>query len=179
MPARFLAAVAAVSSLLLLPAAAGAAKPSYYVSLGDSYAAGYQRFSATDARTTRAGFAYQLVGQARKRGYRFELANFGCGGETTESILTRTAACAGLGPGGVNYAGRSQAAAAQRFLRRHPLPYPSYVDPDEDISRWIEAPANYPITVFRDARGKTVFIHQGLYRSDAELRTDIDRYLGT
>ena len=119
MPARFLAAVAAVFSLLLLPAAADAAKPSYYVSLGDSYAAGYQRFSATEARTTREGFAYQLVGQARKRGYRFKLVNFGCGGETTTSILTRTSPCADLGPGGFNYAGRTQAVAAERFLRRN------------------------------------------------------------
>ena len=67
MPRRMLAALVAALSLLALPAAAQAAKakPSYYVSLGDSYAAGYQRFSATDARTTRDGFAYKLVGKAR------------------------------------------------------------------------------------------------------------------
>jgi lysophospholipase L1-like esterase len=121
MPHRAFAALVAVLSLLALPAAAQAAKakPSYYVSLGDSYAAGYQRFSATEARTTRDGFAYQLVGKARKRGYKLKLANFGCGGETSVSILTRKTKCAGLGPGGVDYAGVTQATAAERFLRKH------------------------------------------------------------
>ena len=96
MPRRILAALVAALSLLALPAAAQAAKakPSYYVSLGDSYAAGYQRFSATDARTTRDGFAYQLVGKARKRGYKLKLVNFGCGGETSVSILKRKAKAA-------------------------------------------------------------------------------------
>ena len=52
MPSRTLAAAVAALSLLALPAAAQAAKakPSYYVSLGDSYAAGYQRFSETVAK---------------------------------------------------------------------------------------------------------------------------------
>ena len=111
----------AALSLLALPAAAQAAKakPHYYVSLGDSYAAGFQRFSATDAKTTRDGFAYQLVDKARKRGYKLKLVNFGCGGETTVSILARKTKCRGLGPGGVNYAGRTQTAAAVRFLRAH------------------------------------------------------------
>jgi lysophospholipase L1-like esterase len=118
---RLLAALVAVLSLLAVPAAAQAAKakPQYYVSLGDSYAAGYQRFSATEARTTRDGFAYQLVGKARKRGHKLKLVNFGCGGETSVSILERKAKCRGLGPGGVNYAGQTQAAAAVKFLRKH------------------------------------------------------------
>ena len=119
---RILALAAAFTALALaLPSAANAAKPkrSYYVSLGDSYAAGFQATGPGTGRTTRNGFAYQLIGQARQRGHRFELVNFGCGGETTSSILTRTAACAGLGPGGETYAGRTQAAAAVRFLRRN------------------------------------------------------------
>jgi lysophospholipase L1-like esterase len=118
---RLIAVLVAALSLLAIPAAAQAAKakPQYYVSLGDSYAAGYQRFSATDARTTRDGFAYQLVGKARKRGYKLKLVNFGCGGETSVSILQRKTKCLGLGPGGVDYAGRTQAAAAVKFLRAH------------------------------------------------------------
>ena len=118
---RIFAAFLAALSLLALPAAAQAAKakPSYYVSLGDSYAAGYQRFSQTEARTTRDGFAYQVVPKAKKRGYKLKLVNFGCGGETSSSILERTTACGQLGPGGENYAGISQATAAERFLRKH------------------------------------------------------------
>jgi lysophospholipase L1-like esterase len=118
---RTVAVLVTVLSLLAVPAAAQAAKakPSYYVSLGDSYAAGYQRFSSTYAKTTRDGFAYQLVSKARKRGYALKLVNFGCGGETSVSILKRKAKCRGLGPGGVKYAGQTQATAAERFLRKH------------------------------------------------------------
>jgi len=120
MPSRLI--LAAVVLALAVPSAAQAAtaKPAYYVSLGDSYAAGYQATGPGTGKTTRNGFAYQLVGKARKRGYRLTLVNFGCGGETTESILKRKKSCgAGLGPGGEKYAGRTQAAAAERFLRRH------------------------------------------------------------
>jgi cytochrome c biogenesis protein CcmG, thiol:disulfide interchange protein DsbE len=70
---------------------------------------------------------------------------------------------------------RSDAAS---FLREFPLPYPSYRDPDEKISRAIGVPTNYPITLFLDEHGKTAFIHQGQYKSRADLERDIDRYLG-
>ena len=66
---------------------------------------------------------------------------------------------------------------ARRFLRASPLPFPSYVDPDEDIAKTIRAPANYPITVFFDARGKLVYSHQGGYRREADLAADVKRYL--
>jgi thiol-disulfide isomerase/thioredoxin len=67
---------------------------------------------------------------------------------------------------------------AEAFLQDFPLPYPSYLDPDEKISTAFGIPANYPITLFLDERGKTAFIHQGQYRTQAELETDIRRYLG-
>lgn len=67
---------------------------------------------------------------------------------------------------------------ARDFLAEYPLPFPSYVDPDERIARKIKAPANYPVTVFVDAKGRTAFIHQGPYRTEADLSADIDRYLG-
>jgi cytochrome c biogenesis protein CcmG, thiol:disulfide interchange protein DsbE len=76
---------------------------------------------------------------------------------------------------GVN--GSDKRPAAQKFLKERPLPYPSYEDPKEAIARSIEAPANYPITVFVDRRGRTAFIHPGSFRSEAELSADIDRYL--
>jgi thiol-disulfide isomerase/thioredoxin len=66
---------------------------------------------------------------------------------------------------------------AKRFLRGEPLPYPSYLDPDEDIAKTIKAPANYPITVFFDQRGKLAYVHQGGYRSEADLVDDMKRYL--
>lgn len=115
MPRRAIPVAALILALLVPGVAQAKKKPSYYVSLGDSYAAGYQ----PKIGTSKAGFAYQLVGLAKKRGYKLKLANFGCGGETTVSILERTKKCAGLGPGGEKYAGRTQADAAVRFIKKH------------------------------------------------------------
>ena len=66
---------------------------------------------------------------------------------------------------------------ARRFLRASPVPFPSYVDPKEDIAKSIQAPANYPITIFFDARGRQVYSHQGGYRKRADLAADLKRYL--
>jgi len=68
-------------------------------------------------------------------------------------------------------------APARRFLRGMPVPFPSYLDPDEEIAKSIRAPANYPITVFFDRRGKLAYIHQGGYRRESDLVDDIQRYL--
>lgn len=89
-----------------------------YVSLGDSYAAGYQPTSATAGATTTNGFAYQLVDGAKEKGYDLELVNFGCAGATTTSVLTQ-AGCAkeALGPDADQYAPKTQAAAAEEFVR--------------------------------------------------------------
>jgi cytochrome c biogenesis protein CcmG, thiol:disulfide interchange protein DsbE len=73
--------------------------------------------------------------------------------------------------------GKDSRSSAVGFLEEFPLPYPSYEDPDEDIARDIGAPANYPVTLFVDAEGETVFIHQGQYRSEADLVDDIERWL--
>jgi cytochrome c biogenesis protein CcmG/thiol:disulfide interchange protein DsbE len=66
---------------------------------------------------------------------------------------------------------------AHRFLRAEPLPYPSYLDHDEKIAKSIRAPANYPITVFFDRRGKLAYVHQGAYRSESDLAADMKRYI--
>jgi cytochrome c biogenesis protein CcmG, thiol:disulfide interchange protein DsbE len=67
--------------------------------------------------------------------------------------------------------------AARRFLADRPLPFPSYEDPKEVISRALEVPSNYPSTVFIDRKGRPVFTHTGQYVSADQLTTDIDRYL--
>jgi lysophospholipase L1-like esterase len=110
-----------VAALLIAPAAAHAAKQKrqFYVSVGDSYAIGYQPSVVHPAGGTRNGFAYQLPALAKQRGYRFKLVNFGCGGETTASLLERTTRCAGPAPGGPDYTGKTQIAAAERFLSAH------------------------------------------------------------
>jgi lysophospholipase L1-like esterase len=113
-----LAALALGAALLAVPAQAGARPKQLYVSLGDSYATGYQ-VTPQGGRNTRNGFAYQLPGLAKKRGYDLKLVNFGCGGETSASLLTRVAVCRGPGPGGRDYAGTTQIVAAEKFLRKH------------------------------------------------------------
>ena len=77
---------------------------------------------------------------------------------------------------GVN--ARDKRPAAERFAATFPVPYPSYEDPSERIARKLKAPANFPVTLFVDASGKTVFTHQGGYRSAADLSADIDEHLG-
>jgi lysophospholipase L1-like esterase len=117
-PRIALAVLALAGALLTAPAVAGAAPKQLYVSLGDSYATGYQ-VTPEGGRNTRNGFAYHLPGLAAKRGYDFKLVNFGCGGETSTSLLERVAVCRGPGPGGRDYAGTTQIHAAEKFLRAH------------------------------------------------------------
>ena len=96
------------------PAAAGTR---YYVSLGDSYAAGYQpgQGSTTD------GFAYQLVDEAGAQQHPLELANFACSGATTTSLLNDVGCPKiALGPGAPPYDSQTQIAAAEAFLQAHP-----------------------------------------------------------
>jgi cytochrome c biogenesis protein CcmG, thiol:disulfide interchange protein DsbE len=76
---------------------------------------------------------------------------------------------------GVDGKDHNQAAAA--FLRKFPVTYPSYVDPQESIARAIEAATYYPQTVFFDRQGKSVFDHAGPYESASALERDIRRYL--
>jgi lysophospholipase L1-like esterase len=110
---RPLIALACLGLALAVPAAAEAAPKKLYVNLGDSYATGFQ-----DRGATKQGYADQLIKPARKRGWNLKLVNFGCGGATSTSILNAKG-CAGPALGGAKYGGRTQAAAAERFLRRN------------------------------------------------------------
>jgi cytochrome c biogenesis protein CcmG/thiol:disulfide interchange protein DsbE len=67
-------------------------------------------------------------------------------------------------------------AAAQTFLGEFPLPYPSYIDQDQEISRLLGATAGFPATAFYDRSGQRVFVKQGEYASQAELAADIRRH---
>ncbi len=87
----------------------------YYLSVGDSYAVGYQ----PDGNLTH-GFAQQLVPKARARGYDLTLVNVACGGATTTSILKRRGCPKDRrAVGAKSYAPLTQAQAAAKFLRRH------------------------------------------------------------
>lgn len=92
-------------------AAGAAASPTYYVNLGDSYAVGYQPgIGATP------GYAGYVAAHTK-----MTLANFGCGGATSTSVLQSVgcpdvlAHTAGL----MTYPTTTQIAAADAFLAAH------------------------------------------------------------
>jgi cytochrome c biogenesis protein CcmG/thiol:disulfide interchange protein DsbE len=68
--------------------------------------------------------------------------------------------------------------AAATFLREEPLPYPSYVDPDEEIAESVddEATRGLPTTAFYDRSGNLAYLKLGPYDNEAELRADIERH---
>jgi lysophospholipase L1-like esterase len=126
-----LALVLAAALALAAPAAGAAAHKGsngksddkqFYVSLGDSYAEGYQPNPAGGlGSSTKDGFAYKIPKLARKRGYDLELVNFACGGESTTSILERTTPCPppAVPIGAPDYSGQTQVGAAENFIRKH------------------------------------------------------------
>ena len=106
-------AVAGLVGLVALPgvARAGAAEPTYYVSVGDSYSVGYQ--PGVGATTGYTGYVAKAT--------HLTLANFGCGGATTASIIDDVG-CPDVLPhtAGVHrYPTTTQAAAAEAFLSAH------------------------------------------------------------
>jgi thiol-disulfide isomerase/thioredoxin len=66
--------------------------------------------------------------------------------------------------------------AASTFLAEAPVPYPSYTDPDKDLANSIGASLGLPDTAFYDRHGELVQLRQGPYRSEDELRADIERF---
>jgi lysophospholipase L1-like esterase len=107
------AAVLAATSLVALSGAAraGTPGPTYYVSVGDSYSVGYQ--PGVGATTGYAGYVTKKT--------HLTLANFGCGGATTTSIID-TVGCPDVLPhtAGVHlYPTTTQAAAAEAFITAH------------------------------------------------------------
>jgi cytochrome c biogenesis protein CcmG/thiol:disulfide interchange protein DsbE len=70
---------------------------------------------------------------------------------------------------------RDNREAAQTFLRKIPVPYPSYDDPSGQVYN-AEGLAGVPSTLFYDRRGKQTFVHQGPYFEPADLVRDIRQY---
>jgi thiol-disulfide isomerase/thioredoxin len=67
---------------------------------------------------------------------------------------------------------------ALAWLDRRFVAYPSYSDPDEEIARKVGAVVGLPTTVYFDANGERAYAHQGVYKDDAALESDLQRYLG-
>jgi lysophospholipase L1-like esterase len=102
----------AATAIVVLPGMAQASKAkTYYVSVGDSYSVGYQPgLGATSGYT----------GYVAKKTH-LTLANFGCGGATTTSVID-TVGCPDNLPntaGAMLYPTTTQAAAAQAFITAH------------------------------------------------------------
>ncbi len=72
--------------------------------------------------------------------------------------------------------GKDADPAAAAFLRRFPVTYPSYVDPHERIARTIKAATYYPLTIYFDRQGNSIYGHAGPYESAAALERDIRRF---
>ena len=67
---------------------------------------------------------------------------------------------------------------ARGFLAKRPLPFPSYVDPNEKLTAELKAPQKVaPVTVFVARDGNIATVHAGAYTSQKQLDADIDRYL--
>lgn len=117
------AALAPSAAVAKAPPAQGkkATTPQFYVSLGDSYASGYQPPAAgAAAGNTKEGFVYQLPAMAARRGWKLRVVNFACGGATTTSLLKqKDCAPPALGPGAGNYGGKTQIQAAEAFLKKN------------------------------------------------------------
>jgi len=96
------------------------AKSEYYLSVGDSYAAGYQPVASAMRGRDTAGFAYQVTRLAQSRGYHFKLVNFGCGGATTSAVIEQVGcSVSNPGPDTDDYPKMTQAAAVDQFIVRH------------------------------------------------------------
>ena len=67
-------------------------------------------------------------------------------------------------------------AAAATFLRDHPVPYPSYTDPDKKIAVSIGATHGLPATAFYNREGERILTRHGGYRTEADLLADIRKY---
>jgi hypothetical protein len=68
------------------------------------------------------------------------------------------------------------AGAARSFLKRHPVPYPHYDDPDGSVARVFRGGRAFPTTGYYNAAGTLVATHPGAYADEAKLDADIRRY---
>ena len=104
-----------VAALLVVPGAPAASKATYYVSLGDSLAQGFQPIGGPRSPESppgyNHGYADALFKLVRHRYTQLREVKLGCGGETTITFRT----------GGIcTYAHGSQLADAVAFLEEHP-----------------------------------------------------------
>ena len=66
---------------------------------------------------------------------------------------------------------------ARAFLKRYPVPFPHFADPEGEIARVFRGGRAFPTTAYYDANGELVFTHAGSYATEDKLDEDIRRYL--
>jgi thiol-disulfide isomerase/thioredoxin len=65
---------------------------------------------------------------------------------------------------------------ASGFLKKLPVPYPSFFDPKSRVAAVFRGERVFPTTAFYDARGKLAYTKQGPYLSQGALAKDIATY---
>lgn len=97
-----------------------AATDHLYVSIGDSYGAGYQPSPGGPGATTTNGFAYQVANRSATTATPLKLVNFACSGVTSTQIVHENGCTRGAeGPGAPGYGSQTQLEAATRFIAAH------------------------------------------------------------
>jgi cytochrome c biogenesis protein CcmG, thiol:disulfide interchange protein DsbE len=66
--------------------------------------------------------------------------------------------------------------AAMAFLKRIPVPFLHFFDPDGKVARVFRGGRAFPTTAFYDASGRLVFTHLGAYPAERKLEEAIRRY---
>jgi cytochrome c biogenesis protein CcmG, thiol:disulfide interchange protein DsbE len=66
--------------------------------------------------------------------------------------------------------------AGRRFLKKFPVPYPSFFDAHSDIAAVFRGDRVFPTTAYYDSKGALVYTKQGGYASESVLARDIARY---
>ena len=67
-------------------------------------------------------------------------------------------------------------ADAKKFLKQFPVSFPSYLDPNLEVSARMKAVAAFPSTAFYDSKGELAYVKQGSYATEEKLAADIERY---
>jgi len=80
--------------------------------------------------------------------------------------------------GFLGVATREQAGNSREFLASHPVGYPSFADESGAIASSAGAGPGLPVTSIYNAAGQRSFVHQGPYRTVADLKADLIRYGG-
>jgi lysophospholipase L1-like esterase len=107
--------------VLAVPASAEAkAKPTYYVSLGDSWSDGFQPLGPDQADIpTKKGYERTVYKRLKQKDKNLKLVELGCGGATTQSMIDGSKPCVEKRPYKSRSKATSQLTYAHKWLKAH------------------------------------------------------------